>query len=111
MHPYFDFDVLRNVTTRVGQTAFLHCRVEHLGDKSVSAFFFVKTILSNFVNLSAYTPIKFGLNNFLLWFSCQNRYKILFFSCQKSVVFNLSKRKLEINQQFIEHMVPLPLYV
>lgn len=40
MHPYFDFDVLRNVTTRVGQTAFLHCRVEHLGDKSVSVFFF-----------------------------------------------------------------------
>lgn len=36
LHPYFDFDVLRNVTARVGQTAFLHCRVEQLGDKSVS---------------------------------------------------------------------------
>jgi len=36
MHPYFDFDVPRNVTARVGQTAFLHCRVEQLGDKSVS---------------------------------------------------------------------------
>lgn len=35
LHPYFDFDVPRNVTARVGQTAFLHCRVEQLGDKSV----------------------------------------------------------------------------
>lgn len=36
LHPYFDFDVMLNVTARVGQTAFLHCRVEQLGDKSVS---------------------------------------------------------------------------
>ncbi|KFB46215.1 AGAP007759-PA-like protein [Anopheles sinensis] len=35
-HPYFDFDVPRNVTTRVGQTAFINCRVEQMGDKSVS---------------------------------------------------------------------------
>lgn len=35
LHPYFDFDVPRNITARVGQTAFLHCRVEQLGDKSV----------------------------------------------------------------------------
>lgn len=35
LHPYFDFDVVRNVTARVGQTAFLNCRVEQLGDKSV----------------------------------------------------------------------------
>jgi hypothetical protein len=34
--PYFDFGVPRNVTTAVGQTAFLHCRVEQLGDKGVS---------------------------------------------------------------------------
>lgn len=33
--PYFDFAVARNVTTRVGQTAFLNCRVEQLGDKLV----------------------------------------------------------------------------
>ncbi|KAK6624282.1 hypothetical protein RUM44_011141 [Polyplax serrata] len=33
--PYFDFNVPRNVTTAVGQTAFLHCRVEQLGDKAV----------------------------------------------------------------------------
>ncbi|XP_060520013.1 zwei Ig domain protein zig-8-like [Cylas formicarius] len=34
--PYFEFNVPRNVTTAVGQTAFLHCRVEQLGDKAVS---------------------------------------------------------------------------
>ncbi|KAK3913963.1 Eukaryotic translation initiation factor 3 subunit A [Frankliniella fusca] len=32
--PYFDFNVPRNVTTAEGQSGFLHCRVEHLGDKS-----------------------------------------------------------------------------
>ena len=40
LHPYFDFDVPRNITARVGQTAFLHCRVEQLGDKSVRNFIF-----------------------------------------------------------------------
>jgi len=34
--PYFDFDVQRNITVTIGQTAFLHCRVERLGDKDVS---------------------------------------------------------------------------
>ncbi|XP_014103740.1 zwei Ig domain protein zig-8 [Bactrocera oleae] len=34
--PYFDFDVPRNLTVTVGQTGFLHCRVERLGDKDVS---------------------------------------------------------------------------
>ncbi|KAF5295202.1 hypothetical protein FQA39_LY13207 [Lamprigera yunnana] len=33
-YPYFEFNVPRNVTTTVGQTAFLHCRVEQLGDKA-----------------------------------------------------------------------------
>ncbi|XP_026477042.1 uncharacterized protein LOC113382998 [Ctenocephalides felis] len=33
--PYFEFNVPRNVTTAVGQTAFLHCRVEQLGDKDM----------------------------------------------------------------------------
>lgn len=33
--PYFDLNVVRNVTTTVGQSAFLHCRVYQLGDKSV----------------------------------------------------------------------------
>lgn len=36
LHPYFNFDVSRNVTARVGQTTFLQCKVEQLGDKSVS---------------------------------------------------------------------------
>ncbi|RZF44764.1 hypothetical protein LSTR_LSTR000716 [Laodelphax striatellus] len=35
--PFFDLaSSTRNVTTPVGQTAFLHCTVEQLGDKSVS---------------------------------------------------------------------------
>lgn len=34
--PYFDFEIQRNVTVTVGQTGFLHCRVERLGDKDVS---------------------------------------------------------------------------
>ncbi|KAL5286057.1 hypothetical protein ACFFRR_007630 [Megaselia abdita] len=33
--PYFDFDVPRNITVTVGQTGFLHCRVERLTDKDV----------------------------------------------------------------------------
>lgn len=38
LHPYFDFDVSRNITARVGQTAFLRCKVEQLGDKSVCTY-------------------------------------------------------------------------
>lgn len=34
--PYFDFELQRSVTVSVGQTGFLHCRVEQLGDKDVS---------------------------------------------------------------------------
>ena len=34
--PYFDMDVQKNLTVTIGQTAFLHCRVERLGDKDVS---------------------------------------------------------------------------
>ncbi|GAB0090397.1 uncharacterized protein DMENIID0001_051270 [Sergentomyia squamirostris] len=36
LQPYFDFNVQRNVTLTVGQTAFLHCHVERLNDKDVS---------------------------------------------------------------------------
>uniref|UniRef100_A0A1S4GNM4 Ig-like domain-containing protein n=1 Tax=Anopheles gambiae TaxID=7165 RepID=A0A1S4GNM4_ANOGA len=36
LQPYFDFDVPRNITVTVGQTGFLHCRVERLGDKDVA---------------------------------------------------------------------------
>lgn len=35
--PYFDMDVHRNITVTIGQTAFIHCRVERLGDKDVSS--------------------------------------------------------------------------
>jgi hypothetical protein len=45
--PYFDFNVPRNVTTAVGQTAFLHCRVEQLGDKGVSQMCTVSISLIN----------------------------------------------------------------
>lgn len=38
--PYFDFELQRNVTVTVGQTGFLHCRVERLGDKDVSTHTF-----------------------------------------------------------------------
>lgn len=41
--PYFDFDVPRNVTVTVGQTGFLYCRVERLGDKDVS-FIYVNNV-------------------------------------------------------------------
>jgi hypothetical protein len=33
--PYFDIVGTRNVTTVVGQTALLRCRVRHLGDRTV----------------------------------------------------------------------------
>lgn len=46
--PYFDFSVARNVTTRVGQTAFLNCRVEQLGDKLVRfSFIFLRSTLGS----------------------------------------------------------------
>lgn len=34
--PYFDNDTSRNVTTMSGKTAYLPCRVRHLGDRTVS---------------------------------------------------------------------------
>ncbi|XP_041451919.1 zwei Ig domain protein zig-8 isoform X2 [Drosophila obscura] len=34
--PIFDFGMPRNITTRTGHTAAINCRVDHLGDKSVS---------------------------------------------------------------------------
>lgn len=33
--PFFDLSTQRNVTAAVGQSAFLHCTVEQLGDKAV----------------------------------------------------------------------------
>lgn len=37
LYPFFDYYVPRNITTTIGQSAFLHCRTENLNDKSVSA--------------------------------------------------------------------------
>ncbi|CAL8138206.1 unnamed protein product [Orchesella dallaii] len=34
--PYFENSTKREVTTTVGQTAYLHCRVRNLGDRAVS---------------------------------------------------------------------------
>ncbi|XP_017155325.1 uncharacterized protein LOC108164206 isoform X1 [Drosophila miranda] len=34
--PLFDFGMPRNITARTGHTAAINCRVDHLGDKSVS---------------------------------------------------------------------------
>ncbi|GBN71529.1 hypothetical protein AVEN_219218-1, partial [Araneus ventricosus] len=32
-HPTFDYSVPTNVTTQLGQTVYLHCKVHNLGDK------------------------------------------------------------------------------
>jgi hypothetical protein len=34
--PYFDYSVIRNISTVVGQHAFLLCRVHRMKDKGVS---------------------------------------------------------------------------
>lgn len=39
--PYFDNTTRRDVTTTVGQTAHLHCRVRNLGDRAVHIACFV----------------------------------------------------------------------
>lgn len=46
--PYFDNLTRRDVTTTVGQTAHLHCRVRNLGDRAVSRKLF--TFVSVFVS-------------------------------------------------------------
>ena len=38
--PFFDADVVRNVTAIATQTTFLHCKVKDLGLKAVSLFSF-----------------------------------------------------------------------
>ncbi|GIY31078.1 uncharacterized protein CDAR_197781 [Caerostris darwini] len=32
-HPTFDYTVPTNITTQLGQTVYLHCKVHNLGDK------------------------------------------------------------------------------
>lgn len=57
LQPYFDFDVQRNVTVTVGQTAFLPCHVERLGDKDVSivglSFVFITNTICWFLLVGA----------------------------------------------------------
>lgn len=60
--PYFDFDVHRNITVTIGQTAFLHCRVERLGDKDVSLPNFVCAIKHFDSHCYLVLPIEFLLN-------------------------------------------------
>jgi len=36
--PYFDYGVARNITTVVGQHAFILCRVHRMNERSVSSF-------------------------------------------------------------------------
>lgn len=59
LHPYFDFDVPRNVTARVGQTAFIRCRVEQLGDKSVSFALFRYSLYLLFILPLLWGPYKY----------------------------------------------------
>lgn len=58
--PYFDMDVQRNITVTIGQTAFLHCRVERLGDKDVSTLnvicIFIIPFPNDQLNFSTSTP-------------------------------------------------------
>lgn len=47
--PYFDNTTRREVTTTVGQTAHLHCRVRNLGDRAVHIIInFYKNLLSKY---------------------------------------------------------------
>ena len=45
--PYFENSTKRDVTTTVGQTAYLHCRVRNLGDRAVCHFFTKYNLLLN----------------------------------------------------------------
>lgn len=40
--PYFDDISPRNVTAVVGQSAILHCRVKHVGDRTVSIILIIQ---------------------------------------------------------------------
>uniref|UniRef100_A0A336KFB8 CSON005737 protein n=1 Tax=Culicoides sonorensis TaxID=179676 RepID=A0A336KFB8_CULSO len=46
LQPYFDFNVQRNITVTVGQTGFLNCRVERLGDKDILLVKDLNTVLN-----------------------------------------------------------------
>lgn len=65
--PYFDLTMPRNVTLKVGETAFLSCRVKQLGDKVVSD-----------VKFYLFPRFSFGMNY------------ISFISCNPSDIFQSS---------------------
>lgn len=72
--PYFDFEIQRNVTVTVGQTGFLHCRVERLGDKDVSTIiistiflFSLKFLVCNMCEICREKRLR---NRFLVIFLC-----------------------------------------
>lgn len=56
--PVFDFGMPRNITTRTGHTAAINCRVDNLGDKSVSES------AGKWLHLPAYHWIDFASNDF-----------------------------------------------
>lgn len=39
--PYFDNTTRKDITTTVGQTAHLHCRVRNLGDRAVCTYHYL----------------------------------------------------------------------
>lgn len=52
--PHFDHSMPRNVTLKVGQTAFLSCRVKQLGDKLVSSLLFI--FISFYLSCPRFAP-------------------------------------------------------
>lgn len=43
--PYFDLTMPKNITSLVGKSAYLGCRVKHLGNKTVSGDFLISLYL------------------------------------------------------------------
>lgn len=113
LHPYFNFDVSRNVTARVGQTTFLQCKVEQLGDKSVSLSFCVFCSLSRHTTfLPIRTCLRFFFSFFveLWWFSdllfairplSTNPNKVLMIAPNSDEVWN--NRHLHDDESFLLH--------
>lgn len=56
--PYFDLTMPRNITARAGQIAAINCRVENLGDKSVSYAVFVVLLVLVTANFGQSHPIQ-----------------------------------------------------
>lgn len=54
--PNFDYSVPRNVTITVGETAFLNCRVEHLGEYAVIFLVLVSALESSLNKMFSSRP-------------------------------------------------------